>query len=64
MLITHDKVYELGYAECSKSYGFHGGKEYSQKQIQDMLGLSMTVPTAPCAGKPVGIFGEDVETTR
>jgi len=50
-------VHELGYAECSKSYVFRGGKEYSQKQIQDMLGLSTTVRAAPRAGQPVGAFG-------
>jgi len=51
------QVHELGYAECSKSYVFRGGKEYSQKQIQDMLGLSTTVRAAPRAGQPVGTFG-------
>jgi protein transport protein SEC23 len=59
-LITHDhqaQVHELGYAECSKSYVFRGGKEYSQKQIQDMLGLSTTVRAAPRAGQPPGTFG-------
>ena len=55
-LITHDhqtQVRELCYAECSESYVFRGGKEYSQKQVQDMLGLSTTVR----AGQPVGTFG-------
>ncbi|KXN87767.1 Protein transport protein SEC23 [Leucoagaricus sp. SymC.cos] len=37
---TTTQVHELGYAECTKSYVFRGGKEYQPKQIQDMLGLS------------------------
>ncbi|KZV91273.1 hypothetical protein EXIGLDRAFT_770066 [Exidia glandulosa HHB12029] len=37
---TMTQVHELGYAECSKSYVFRGGKQYSPKQIQDMLALS------------------------
>ncbi|CAA21224.1 COPII cargo receptor subunit Sec23a [Schizosaccharomyces pombe] len=32
-------VYELGYTECSKSYVFRGSKDYTSKQIQEMLGL-------------------------
>jgi len=47
------QVHELGYAECSKSYVFRGGKEYTQKQIQDMLGLSTTTRAAPRAGQPM-----------
>jgi hypothetical protein len=34
------QVHEIGYAECSKSHVLRGGKEYTPKQIQDMLGLS------------------------
>ncbi|KAG1890297.1 hypothetical protein F4604DRAFT_1709713 [Suillus subluteus] len=44
---TMTQVHELGYAECSKSYVFRSGKEYTQKQIQDMLGLSTTTRAAP-----------------
>ncbi len=47
------QVHELGYAECSKSYVFRGGKEYSPKQIQDMLGLSSTNRAAPRPGQPI-----------
>ncbi|KAG1889016.1 uncharacterized protein F5891DRAFT_1074407, partial [Suillus fuscotomentosus] len=53
MFGTMTQVHELGYAECSKSYVFRGGKEYTQKQIQDMLGLSMTIHTVPHAGQPM-----------
>ncbi|RIA99066.1 protein transporter SEC23 [Glomus cerebriforme] len=37
---TMTQVHELGYSECPKSYVFRGTKEYSSKQIQEMLGLS------------------------
>ncbi|KAG0309085.1 GTPase-activating protein S23 [Dissophora globulifera] len=37
---TMAQVHELGYSECPKSYVFRGNKEYTSKQIQDMLGLS------------------------
>ncbi|KAI6108612.1 hypothetical protein EDD16DRAFT_1694816 [Pisolithus croceorrhizus] len=47
------QVHELGYAECSKSYVFRGGKEYSSKQIQDMLGLSTPARAAPRPGQPM-----------
>ncbi|KIJ14657.1 hypothetical protein PAXINDRAFT_115705 [Paxillus involutus ATCC 200175] len=50
---TMTQVHELGYAECSKSYVFRGGKEYTPKQIQDMLGLSTTTRAAPRAGQPM-----------
>ncbi|CAG8496860.1 7983_t:CDS:2, partial [Cetraspora pellucida] len=36
---TMAQVHELGYSECPKSYVFRGTKEYSSKQIQEMLGL-------------------------
>lgn len=47
------QVHELGYAECSKSYVFRGGKEYTPKQIQDMLGLSSQNRAAPRPGQPM-----------
>ncbi|KZV79466.1 hypothetical protein EXIGLDRAFT_743128 [Exidia glandulosa HHB12029] len=50
---TMTQVHELGYAECSKSYVFRGGKEYSPKQIQDMLALSPQNRAAPRPGQPV-----------
>ncbi|KAG0234508.1 GTPase-activating protein S23 [Actinomortierella wolfii] len=37
---TMAQVHELGYTECPKSYVFRGNKDYSCKQIQDMLGLT------------------------
>ncbi|KAJ3008083.1 hypothetical protein NUW54_g3297 [Trametes sanguinea] len=50
---TMTQVHELGYAECSKSYVFRGGKEYAPKQIQDMLGLSSQNRAAPRPGQPM-----------
>ncbi|KAI0667265.1 copii coat protein [Trametes maxima] len=50
---TMTQVHELGYAECSKSYVFRGGKEYTPKQIQDMLGLSSQNRAAPRPGQPM-----------
>jgi protein transport protein SEC23 len=47
------QVHEIGYAECSKSYVFRGGKEYTPKQIQDMLGLSSQNRAAPRPGQPM-----------
>ena len=46
-------MHEIGYAECNKSYVFRGNKEYSQKQIQDMLGLSSQNRAAPRPGQPM-----------
>ncbi|KAK9717986.1 GTPase-activating protein S23 [Basidiobolus ranarum] len=37
---TMTQVHELGYGECPKSYVFQGTKDYSSKQIQELLGLS------------------------
>ena len=47
------QVHEIGYPECSKSYVFRGGKEYTPKQIQDMLGLSAQNRAAPRPGQPM-----------
>lgn len=33
-------VHELNYTDCKKSYVFKGDKDYSVKQVQDMLGLN------------------------
>jgi protein transport protein SEC23 len=46
-------VHELGYAECSKSYVFRGGKEYTPKQIQDMLNLGAQNRATPRPGQPI-----------
>ncbi|EUC34363.1 hypothetical protein COCVIDRAFT_28748 [Bipolaris victoriae FI3] len=37
---TMAQVHELGYTECAKSYVFRGSKDYSSKQVHEMLGLS------------------------
>ncbi|KAF9910008.1 GTPase-activating protein S23 [Linnemannia zychae] len=37
---TMTQVHELGYSECPKSYVFRGSKDYTCKQIQEMLGLT------------------------
>ncbi|KAI8998101.1 hypothetical protein BC832DRAFT_566185 [Gaertneriomyces semiglobifer] len=47
---TMAQVHELGYSECPKSYVFRGSKEYTSKQIQDMLGLSAVPALRP--GQP------------
>jgi protein transport protein SEC23 len=39
---TMAQVHEIGFQDCPKSYVFKGSKEYSGKQIQEMLGLSST----------------------
>ncbi|KAF1926054.1 GTPase activating protein Sec23a [Didymella exigua CBS 183.55] len=36
---TMAQVHELGYTECAKSYVFRGSKDYSTKQVHEMLGL-------------------------
>ena len=36
------QVHELGYTECAKSYVFRGTKDYTSKQVQEMLGLTAT----------------------
>ncbi|KAI6017352.1 hypothetical protein BKA83DRAFT_4535175 [Pisolithus microcarpus] len=50
---TMTQVHKLGYTKCSKSYVFHGGKEYASKQIQDMLGLSSPARAACRPGQPM-----------
>ncbi|PBP22749.1 vWA-like protein [Diplocarpon rosae] len=37
---TMAQVHEIGYTECPKSYVFRGSKDYSAKQVQEMLGLT------------------------
>lgn len=34
------QVHEIGYTECPKSYVFRGSKDYTAKQVQEMLGLT------------------------
>jgi len=43
------QVHELGYSECPKSYVFRA-KEYTPKQVSDMLNISL--PAAPRPGQP------------
>ncbi|TAQ84385.1 hypothetical protein B7494_g7283 [Chlorociboria aeruginascens] len=38
-LVGLAQVHEIGYTECPKSYVFRGSKDYSAKQVQEMLGL-------------------------
>jgi protein transport protein SEC23 len=38
------QVHELGYTECAKSYVFRGNKDYSFKQVQEMIGLGQMAP--------------------
>ncbi|RDA91021.1 hypothetical protein CP533_2542 [Ophiocordyceps camponoti-saundersi (nom. inval.)] len=40
---TMVQVHEIGYESCAKSYVFRGSKDYSTKQVQDMLGLSSPI---------------------
>lgn len=47
-------VHELGYSSCPKSYVFRGTKEYTTKQIQDMLNLAPFQNRAPNAGPQQG----------
>ncbi len=51
---TMAHVHELGYVECAKSYVFRGSKEYTAKQVQEMLGLSQPAfrPGAPPHQQP------------
>ncbi|KAJ3289892.1 GTPase-activating protein S23 [Borealophlyctis nickersoniae] len=44
---TMTQVHELGYSECPKSYVFRGSKDYTAKQIQDMLGLGVVPAMRP-----------------
>ena len=53
-------MHELGYTECAKSFVFRGSKDYSAKQVQEMLGLSMSaarpnMPQQP--GRPPPTMG-------
>lgn len=40
LTIRKAQVHEIGYTECPKSYVFRGSKDYSAKQVQEMLGLT------------------------
>ena len=47
---TTVQVHELGYTECMKAYVARGTKDYSAKQVQDMLGLAPMAKVAASAG--------------
>ncbi|KAJ3104626.1 GTPase-activating protein S23 [Phlyctochytrium planicorne] len=49
---TMAHVHELGHTECPKSYVFRGSKEYSSKQIQEMLNLGMNTQRPMQPGRP------------
>ncbi len=49
---TMAQVHELGYTECAKSYVFRGSKDYSSKQVQEMLGLGQMAPRANVPQQP------------
>ncbi|PGH23239.1 protein transporter SEC23 [Polytolypa hystricis UAMH7299] len=54
---TMAQVHELGYTECAKSYVFRGSKDYSAKQVQEMLGLlapGLRAPVPQQPGRPAG----------
>ena len=61
---TMTQVHELGYTECAKSYVFRGSRDYTGKQIQEMLGLApapgarpgaqVPQPGRPAAAQPMG----------
>jgi len=48
---TMAQVHEIGYQGCSKSYVFRGNKDYTGKQIQEMLGL-MAAGLRPAQNMP------------
>ncbi|KAF2864114.1 protein transporter SEC23 [Piedraia hortae CBS 480.64] len=65
---TMVQVHELGYVECAKSYVFRGNRDYSARQVQEMLGLSMNArpgapPVPPQPGRP-GMPPMGVASTR
>jgi protein transport protein SEC23 len=43
---TTVQVHELGYTDCMKAFVFRGTKDYTSKQVQDMLGLSVAAKAA------------------
>ncbi|KAI5117091.1 hypothetical protein M0805_000571 [Coniferiporia weirii] len=58
---TMAQVLELGYAACMKVIVFHGSKDYSPKQIQDMHGLS---PQNHAAPRPSQAVPQDFSAAR
>jgi len=59
LTLNQAQVHEIGYTECAKSYVFRGSKEYSAKQVQEMLGLTQPairpgMPVQPGRPMPMG----------
>ncbi|EEB07454.1 GTPase activating protein Sec23a [Schizosaccharomyces japonicus yFS275] len=61
---TAVSVYELGYTECAKSYVFRGTKEYTSKNIQEMLGLPASGVHASGPGVPPMAFQGSAAISR
>ena len=60
LILLQAQVHELGYTECAKSYVFRGSKDYTAKQVQEMLGLStsgMRTNVPPQQGRPAPVMG-------
>ncbi|PPQ87329.1 LOW QUALITY PROTEIN: hypothetical protein CVT25_002079 [Psilocybe cyanescens] len=55
---TMTQVHELGFDECNKSYVFRGTKEYTPKQMADILGLNSHNRAArrPVPGGTMGAY--------
>ena len=51
---TMVQVHEIGFQECPKAYVFKGSKDYTGKEVQDMLGLTtgQRGPAQPRPGQP------------
>ena len=51
---TMVQVHEIGFQECPKAYVFKGSKDYTGKEVQDMLGLTtgQRGPVQPRPGQP------------
>ncbi|ORZ29506.1 hypothetical protein BCR44DRAFT_1449714 [Catenaria anguillulae PL171] len=47
---TMVQVHELASEACNKAYVFRGSKEYSGKQVQEMLGLAVSPAASAAAG--------------
>ncbi|XP_015791364.1 protein transport protein Sec23A [Tetranychus urticae] len=58
-LITFGRIislWELN-SSCAKSFVFQGGKDYTAKQIQEWLGISISNRAAPAGPTPAGAAG-------
>jgi len=50
---TMAHVHELGYTDCPKAYVFRGNKDYSSRQVQEMLGLATPPGARPQQPPPM-----------